>query len=56
VPNERYVWYQEQVEFSDRVKQEWKECEIDKSSGKDDFVWGLISGFAVGILTVAAIR
>jgi hypothetical protein len=56
VPNDRYRFYQEQVEMNEFYRSEWQDCEKSKVEGKDEFVWGLISGFAVGLLVVSVAR
>lgn len=56
VPNDRYRFYQEQVEINEFYRTEWKDCEAEALQKKDEFIWGLISGFVAGLLVVSVAR
>jgi hypothetical protein len=52
VPNDRYRFYQEQVELNDRLTAEWKDCESKESQHSigEAFLAGTITGSIMWVI------
>jgi hypothetical protein len=52
VPNDRYRYYQEQVELNDRITAEWKDCnsKVSEHSIGEAFMAGTITGSIIWLI------
>lgn len=54
VPNQNYIYYQEQMESIELYRNELKSLRREKENLRDSLVYGLISGIALTILVYEA--